>query len=115
MNEDEKVKYKHLEAFSKGHELTNEIPLAREEAILALSLLSEKDKKIEELEACLKSFKSHHQATHDALYDYQERNKMAEAKIKKLEEGIEELIAYGMPRYIEEGLQELLEKKGEPK
>ncbi len=30
-------------------------------------------------------------------------------RIRKLEEGIKELIAYGMPKHIEEGLQKLLE------
>jgi len=34
-----------------------------------------------------------------------------EASLKRLREGIKELIAYGMPKHIEEGLYELLEEK----
>ncbi len=54
----------------------------------------------------------------EVLYDYrqctcpswqQEVNGL-EARIKKLEGGIEELIAYGMPPHIEEGLKKLVEK-----
>jgi len=35
------------------------------------------------------------------------------AEIKRLREGIEELIVYGMPSHIEEGLKKLVEEKDE--
>jgi septin family protein len=44
------------------------------------------------------------------LTKYQERVGELEASNKKLKEAIEELIAYGVPKHIEEGLYKALEE-----
>jgi septal ring factor EnvC (AmiA/AmiB activator) len=53
-------------------------------------IIEEKEKKIEELEGRLESFEGHHQATHDALYNYQEKNKKLETEISDLNEKLSE-------------------------
>jgi hypothetical protein len=40
---------------------------------------------------------------HDRFIETRERAEQAEARVTKLEAGIEELIAYGMPAHIERG------------
>jgi len=103
-----------------------------------LSLIPEKNKKIEELEAnrlvllsqiygferelgneieeLKEEIKGYKTSLSAELLSLEQRDRIkAEERIKSLEEGIEELIAYGLPKHIEVGLQELLEKKGEPK
>ena len=59
--------------------------------------------KIEELKKTIKLA----EATRDDALGYA---KMHKAKAEELTEGIEELIAYGMPSHIEEGLKNLLRK-----
>ena len=84
-------------------------------------------KQEKELEACLKSFEGHHQATHDALYKCQENNKKLEAELERVEHkrgNLEKLLANDMAenkrlkeaiRMLRRGLREEADKVLEEK
>jgi len=88
-------------------------------------LLSEKEKKIEGLERknqCLTSIEEQHQLDISIIKHLEEQLRISREahadtmngqakRITQLEKGIKELIAYDMPKHIEEGLYNLLKKE----